>query len=353
MRDLIGITYDVGTAGPELTAAEWRQVESGMFVRDTNDIAYSGVRGGAVSNVASSVTIAPLTAIVHPTAALGVYKTAFPAGATELAKTITAAHLTLARIDALDIKVFDHEADGSGLRGADIQLTAGTASGSPTAPTFTGVGIRLGTFAVPASGGGSPVWTVNPNLIGYSASGGFLDVNGSPINPKTGAGVFDRSLKMMKYWDGTNWIKLLAGASPVTATSSIDESTSTSASFVAGSTPLGIVFVAPPSGNGFITLGAYFGQLSNAQASIVSYTVRAGGTIGSGTTFGAAANSDRALVCGRAVNASAPALLQADIRDYWPGLTPGSTYNARVEFQTTSGGGCEVYKRKLTFEPSL
>lgn len=353
MRDLIGITYDAVSGGPELTAAEWRQIESGLFVRDSNDLAVSGVRGGSVSNTGFSVTIAPLTAVVQTSAALGVYQAAFPAGAAELAKTITAAHATLARVDALDVKIYDHEADGSSLRGADIVLTAGTASGSPSAPAFTGVGVRLGTFAVPASGGGNPVWTANPSLIGYAAAGGFLDVAGSPSNPRTGVGVYDRSLKMMKYWDGATWQKMLAGASPVVATSTADELSVTSTSFVAGSTPLGIVFVAPPSGAGFITLGAYITQNQNTKASIASYTVRAGDTIGSGAVFGTAANSDRALVCGRSVNAGAPALLNADIRDYWSGLTPGATYNARVEFCVDSGGGMDVLRRKIMFEPSL
>jgi hypothetical protein len=352
MRDLIGITYDVGTAGPELTAAEWRQVESGMFVRDTNDLVYSGVRGGAVSNVASSVTIAPLTAIVQTTAALGVYKTAFPAGSTELSKTITAAHATLARVDALDIKIFDHEADGSGSRGADIQLNAGTASGSPVAPTFTGVGIRLGTFAVPASGGGSPVWTANPNLVGYAAAGGILDVPTRPTSPRAPTTIYNRSSGLLEIWNGTTWVTPRSGLLPVTASSDTDDST-TSATFGPGSSPFGITFVAPPSGQVYLTLTAYFGQTTNQKEAIVSESVRSGSTIGSGTLVGTAANGNRALVCGMAVNTSAPARLQASRRRPVTGLTPGSTYNARCEFATTTGGGCEVFWREFLIEPVL
>lgn len=353
MRDLIGITYDAVSGGPELTAAEWRQTDTGLFVRDTNDLVLSGVRGGAVTNTGFSATVAPLTAVVQTTAALGAYIAAFPAGATELAKTINAAHATLPRVDAIDVKIFDHEADASTFRGADIQYNAGTANASPVAPTFTGVGVRLGTFAVPASGGGNPVWTISPALIGYAGSGGVLEVTNDPANPRPGTMTYNRTAKILKYWDGTNWNILAGGSAVVAAISSTDELAYTSTAFGAGAAPLGIVFVAPPSGSGFITLGAYFSQSQNLQASIVSYTVRAGGSIGSGTTVGTAANSDRALVCGRSVNASAPALLQADIRDYWSGLTPGATYNARVEFQVTSGGNMDVLKRKLIFEPSL
>jgi len=351
MRDLIGITYDAGSGGPELTATEWRQSDTSLFVRDTNDVVISGVRGGAVSNSGFSATIAPLTAVVQTLWSRGVYRAAFPGGSAELSKTISAAHATLPRVDAIDVLIYDHEADSSGLRGADIVYTAGTANASPVAPTFTGVGVRLGTFAVPASGGGNPAWTANPALIGYAGAGGVLDVATDPSNPREGTVTYNRSTKFLKYYNGTSWITLLGGAAPVQAATSTDETTSSS-SFVAGSSPLGVVFVAPPSGNVFVSMRGYFSQTQNGQASIMSYAIRAGGTIGSGTVF-AAASSDRALVCGRAVNASAPAQLQSGIRDLFTGLTPGATYNARVEFEVTPGGGMDVFYRQILVEPSL
>lgn len=351
MRDLIGITFDTPTDGPKLTAVEWRQIQAGLFVRDSSDIVYSGVRGGAVSNTGSSVTIAPLTAVVQPSAALGVYQGAFPAGAAELAKTITAAHATLARVDALDVKIFDHEADGSGLRGIDIQLNAGTA-GSGSAPTFTGVGIRLGTFAVPASGGGPPVWTANPNLVGYASAGGILDVPTRPTSPRVPTTIYNRSSGLLEIWNGTTWGTPRSGLAPVTASSDTDDST-TSTTFVPGSSPFGITFVAPPSGQVLLTLSAYFGQTTVQKEAIVSESVRSGSTIGSGTLVGTAANGNRALVCGMAVVTSAPARLQASRTRLVTGLTPGSTYNARCEFATTSGGGCEVFWREFLIVPVL
>lgn len=353
MRDLIGITYDAGSGGPELTAAEWRQVETGLFVRDSNDLVISGVRGGAVSNTGFSATIAPLTAVVQTTAALGVYQAVFPAGAAELAKTISAAHATLPRVDAIDVKILDHEADASTFRGADIVYTAGTANASPVAPTFTGVGLRLGTFAVPASGGGNPVWTANTALNGYAAMGGVIDVVATrPASPRTPTLIFNRSNGLLEIWNGTSWVTPGSGLLPTHAVSDTDDST-TSTTFVAGASPFGITFVAPPSGFGYLTLTSYFGQTTNQKEAIVSETVRTGGTIGSGTVVGSAANGNRALVCGMAVNASAWARLQASRRRPVTGLTPGATYNARVEFATTSGGACEVFYRELLFEPGV
>jgi hypothetical protein len=213
MRDLIGITYDGVSGGPELTAAEWRQVETGLFVRNTSDLVIGGVRGGAVTNSGFTATIAPLTAIVQPTAARGVYQAVFPAGAAELTKTINAAHATLPRVDAIDLKIYDHEADASGLRGADIVYTAGTAASSPTAPTFTGVGVRLGTFAVPASGGGNPAWTQDPALVGYAGTGGVLEVAQRPSNPRNGLEIFNRSTGVREIFiTGLGWRNLLGPA---------------------------------------------------------------------------------------------------------------------------------------------
>jgi hypothetical protein len=208
MRDLIGITYDSGSGGPELTATEWRQTDTSLFLRDANDVVMGGVRGGAVSNSGSSVTIAPLTTVVQTLWARGVYRAAFPGGSAELSQTIAAAHATLTRIDALDIKIYDHEADGSGLRGADIVLTAGT-PGSGTAPAFTGVGIRLGTFNVPPASGGSPVFTQDPNLVGYGAAGGIIDIATRPSNPRPGTIIYNRSTGALEQYHASAWHNIL------------------------------------------------------------------------------------------------------------------------------------------------
>lgn len=353
MRDLIGITYDAGSGGPELTAAEWRQVETSLFVRDSNDIVVGGVRGGAVSNTGSSVTIAPLTAVIQPSAALGVYQAAFPAGAAELAKTIPAAHATLARVDALDVKFFDHEADGSGLRGADIQINQGTASGTPSAPTFTGVGWRLGTFAVPASGGGSPVWTPNASLIGYATAGGVLDVTTDPSNPRAGTVTYNRSTGALKYYNGSTWVTVLAGGTTVGSASSVDVSTA-STTFIAGSSAFGVTFVAPPSGKVLITLSGYFTQNQDGGVALMSYTVRTGGVLGSGSVVGTAANADRALIAGGVVESGQPNYCGGSHGPVlWTGLTPGDTYNVRVEIACDNGGGIDVKSRGLTVMPAL
>lgn len=207
MRDLITIDYDATAGGPEMTALEWRQADTSLFLRDSNDVVMGGVRGGSVSNTGFSVTIAPLTVVVQTLWSRGVYRAAFPGGSAELAKTISPAHATLPRVDAIDIVIYDHQADGSGLRGADIVYTAGTAASSPVAPASPspGVGFRLGTFAVPASGGGNPSWTANTNLVGYAAAGGILDIATRPANPRPGTIIYNRSTGVLEQFHSGAW----------------------------------------------------------------------------------------------------------------------------------------------------
>lgn len=133
--------------------------------------------------------------------------------------------------------------------------------------------------------------------------------------------------------------------------SSVDES-STSTSYVAGGTPCGVVGVVPPSGKLKVTLSAYFSQSTNTNEAIVSWALRAGGSIGSGATI-VAATGDRSLICGEAVNASAPARLQASRTTLIVGLTPGDTVNFQVEYQTNPAGGINVFYRELLVEPVL
>lgn len=207
MRDLIGITYDATSGGPELTATEWRQADTSLFLRDTNDVVMSGVRGGTVTNSGFSVAVAPLTVVMQTLWARGVYRAAFPGGSAELSKTISPAHATLPRVDAIDVVIYDHEADGSGLRGADIVYTAGTAATSPQAPNAPsqGISLRLGTFAVPASGGGNPSWTANSNLVGYANAGGILDVANRPANPRPGTVIYNRSTGVLEVFHAGGW----------------------------------------------------------------------------------------------------------------------------------------------------
>lgn len=128
------------------------------------------------------------------------------------------------------------------------------------------------------------------------------------------------------------------------------ESNSTT-TYLPGTNPTGVVFTAPPSGRVMVTITSYFGQTTNTNEAIVSWALRTGGTIGSGTVV-LGPSGQRALVCGMAVNASAPARLQASRRSAITGLTPGSVYNVRIEFATSPAGGCAIFTREIIVEPT-
>lgn len=212
MRDLITIDYDGTTGGPEMTSVEWRQADTSLFLRDTGDLVMGGVRGGTVTNVGFTATVAPLTVVCQTLWSRGVYRAAFPGGSAELSKTINAAHATLPRVDAIDIIIYDHQADGSNKRGADIVYTAGTAASSPAAPSMPspGVGFRLGTFAVPANGGGNPSWTANANLVGYANAGGILDVAVRPATPRPGTVIYNRLTGALEVFHASAWRNILS-----------------------------------------------------------------------------------------------------------------------------------------------
>lgn len=138
---------------------------------------------------------------------------------------------------------------------------------------------------------------------------------------------------------------------PTNVTSSNDDWT-TSSSFVSSNTQpiVGTTFVAPPSGMVWVHLSAYMGQDNNQYEAIVGFRVGNGNVVGGGTDF-VAPTGDRALVCGMAVNAAAPARLQAGDLYLVNGLTAGATYNVHVMFATTAGGKCWVYRRTLDIIP--
>lgn len=136
------------------------------------------------------------------------------------------------------------------------------------------------------------------------------------------------------------------------ASSTTDEVGFSNTSFAPGAVTVGTAFTAPASGAVLMLFSAQAQQNINAQATFVSIEVKTGGTVGSGTLAGTAANSDRALITGKAVNASAPSLLQAGRPVLYTGLTPGATYNVRMMHCVDGGSGTISY-REVIVQPQL
>lgn len=147
-------------------------------------------------------------------------------------------------------------------------------------------------------------------------------------------------------------IATINGLDTAFASTSTDESGFTSTTFIPGGTVVGTAFTAPSSGKVAITFSCGFLQNINTNVTIISCEVKTGGTIGSGTLAGAAANGDRALVCGRAVNSGAVAQSQGSRRVLYTGLTPNATYNVRMMHAVDGGSGTITY-REVLVEPLL
>lgn len=134
--------------------------------------------------------------------------------------------------------------------------------------------------------------------------------------------------------------------------STTDEVGFTSTSFIAGGAPVGVAFTAPPSGKVKIDFTGQIQQNINSFACILSCEVKTGSTVGSGTLAGGAANSDRALICGKAVVASGPSHMAATRAVFYSGLTPGASYNVRL-MHCVDGGSGSIFNREIIIQPQL
>lgn len=172
MTDPLFLDLD-GGLGPTYLGQEYRQGFTTMYAGPSAGQVFSGVRGGAVSVVGTAITIQPLTYVINggsTPGTEGVYFGQFVTGDSDLSKTLTAAHATLARIDSVRVRVYNHNADGSGQRRHAIEYVAGTPASSPSAPSLPVSSVELARINVPASGGGSPV--VVPMARAYTGQGG-------------------------------------------------------------------------------------------------------------------------------------------------------------------------------------
>ena len=126
-----------------------------------------------------------------------------------------------------------------------------------------------------------------------------------------------------------------------------------STTFVAGTVVVGPSFVAPASGKVLVHFAGYLASNVNGNAVLLSFEMRTGGTVGSGTLVGSAANGDRAVVGGKAVNSGASALVNAGNTALYTGLTPGATYNVRTMHATDPGNSSTAFYRQIMVVPHL
>lgn len=113
---------------------------------------------------------------------------------------------------------------------------------------------------------------------------------------------------------------------------------------------LGVAFVAPKSGRVKILFACGQGRTTVAGAVVViDFSVRAGGSIGSGTSVSLAGTKPARQVVGEShASGNNHPLTGFDLIS---GLTPGSTYNVVLSYAVT-GGTATVNRRNIVVEPA-
>lgn len=120
-------------------------------------------------------------------------------------------------------------------------------------------------------------------------------------------------------------------------------STSYTETFTTSNTPAQVAFVAPPSGVVLIHLRSWLDNNLTAGRTYLSWVLRTGGTIGSGTVFLAASDA-------RAMHNMSAEDNEYGATFYVSGLTAGNSYNVRNAGRVTSGTG-ESQNRELIVQP--
>lgn len=170
------LPMDATAGAPSYTAKNARQAQAPIYGAGNGAVfsGRSGWRVGTPSTVVSVTsttwTLNPAACMIAPAASLyqGMYGWASDAVITG---AVTAADATNPRIDILYIQVNDSSAgDGSGLLSAPASYLAGTAAGTPVAPTLPARSLLVATISVPKSGAGSPTVTLNQQYFVTSGS---------------------------------------------------------------------------------------------------------------------------------------------------------------------------------------
>lgn len=134
------------------------------------------------------------------------------------------------------------------------------------------------------------------------------------------------------------------------ATSGTTTSTSYTNTLTTGAM-CGVPFTAPPSGKVIVYFTAGSVHNTAGGSCTTSFAVKSGTTVGSGTTFPGFAANDSWSVFNQGSTANNDAASSSGFKSV-TGLTPGSSYNATLEYKVTAGTGTFV-GRVISVVPTL
>jgi hypothetical protein len=151
--------------------------------------------------------------------------------------------------------------------------------------------------------------------------------------------------------NGTNWVNgvMTTLENEVAATGSTTSTTYT-ATLTSSTTPQQ-AFVAPPSGKVLIHWSCYSTHTVANGFAYMSFEVRAGATLGSGTVFLAA--SDTNAIANRPSGAGSVDDAQYGSSKLVTGLTPGSSYNIQGMYKIVTAGTGTFINRRIIVQPVM
>lgn len=126
----------------------------------------------------------------------------------------------------------------------------------------------------------------------------------------------------------------------------------TSTSYISSATPVGVSFIAPPSGIVRVDWSARFQTNTINIRSVVSTQIATGSTLDAGTVVANGSASDGyALENNNDPAGAANTRLQAGMWRWVTGLTPGDGYNAVVKFRMLGAGNGDIFNQRILVTP--
>ncbi|MFE6774846.1 hypothetical protein [Streptomyces sp. NPDC057702] len=245
--------------------------------------------------------------------------------------TFADGHASLPRVDAVVIRVYDNDYDGSGQYAATLEVLQGTAAAAPSAPAVPRNAELLYQVAVPAGASAAKgvTWAsaITDRRRYTAALGGIVPAAGGAAHNGAYVGQYRDAGGRLERWDGTRWAKLIPDT---VLRHTLDWGSTTSASYVELLTdtrdPLTATFTAPSSTWVSLTFGAFTGADGEATA-YVSFRLRQQGGAEVLPPL-----DDRAAILVGSGKASISTCLPVG------NLTPGAVYTATLAYRSSVAG---------------
>ncbi|MEU4892946.1 hypothetical protein AB0B12_17360 [Streptomyces sp. NPDC044780] len=245
--------------------------------------------------------------------------------------TFADGHASLPRVDAVIVRVYDTDYDGSGKYEATLEVIQGTAASSPTAPAVPKNAELLHEVAVPAGASAAKgiTWAsaITDRRRYTVALGGIVPAAGGAPHNGAYVGQYRDTGGRLERWDGTQWAKLIPDT---VLRHTADWGATTSATYQEMLTDtvatLTATFTAPASRWVSLTFGAFTAADGDATA-YISFRLR--------TQSGAevlAPSDDRAAALSGAGRASISTCFPVG------NLTPGAVYTATAAYRSSIAG---------------